>query len=87
MLAKLKSRAVVIGLVCLAVGGARAEPTDNWLQEYVVQFLWGPEWRLGGAGVYLGKGLVITAAHGPWMNAKWSAEDTAQSEQPRSITR
>ena len=62
MLAKLKSRAVVIGLVCLAVGGARAEPTDNWVQEYVVQFP-GPEKNLGGAGVYLGKGLVITAAH------------------------
>ena len=62
MLAKLKSRAVVIGLVCLAVGGARAEPTDNWVQEYVVQFL-GPEGSPGGAGVYLGKGLVITAAH------------------------
>jgi hypothetical protein len=62
MLAKLKSRAVVIGLVCLAVGGARAEPTDNWVQEYVVQFL-GPELSVGGAGVYLGKGLVITAAH------------------------
>ena len=63
MLAKLKSRAVVIGLVCLAVGGARAEPTDNWVQEYVVQILWGPERNLGGSGVYLGKGLVITAAH------------------------
>ena len=62
MLAKLKSRAVVIGLVCLAVGGARAEPTDNWVQEYVVQFP-GPEGNPGGAGVYLGKGLVITAAH------------------------
>jgi hypothetical protein len=62
MLAKLKSRAVVIGLVCLAVGGARAEPTDNWVQEYVVQFP-GPEGNPGGAGVYLGKGLVISAAH------------------------
>ena len=63
MFAKLKSRAVVIGLVCLAVGGARAEPTDSWVQEYVVQILWGPERDFGGSGVYLGKGLVITAAH------------------------
>ena len=63
MFAKLKSKAVVIGLVCLAVGGARAEPTDSWVQEYVVQILWGPERNFGGSGVYLGKGLVISAAH------------------------
>jgi hypothetical protein len=58
----LASLNVVIGLVCLAVGGARAEPTDNWVQEYVVQFP-GPDGNPGGAGVYLGKGLVISAAH------------------------
>jgi hypothetical protein len=63
MLAKLKSRAVVIGLVCLAVGGARAQPADNWVQDYVVQFLSGKEQNPFGAGVYLGNGLVITAAH------------------------
>lgn len=63
MLGNLTSRTVVIGLFCLSLNGAKAEPTDNWVQDYVIQFLWGPEQNLGQAGVYLGKGVVISAAH------------------------
>jgi len=58
----------LITAVCLALGafaitGAQAEPTDDSLEVYVVRMLWGAEQNLGGAGVYLGNGLVITAAH------------------------
>jgi len=55
--------------VCLALGAAvvitvaRAQPTDNSLQIYVVRMLSGPEQNPGGAGIYIGNGLVITAAH------------------------
>src|SRR5262249_25590077 len=40
-----------------------AEPMDNWVQDYVVQLLCCGEPNAGGAGVYLGNGLVITASH------------------------
>jgi hypothetical protein len=53
----------IIGQVCLAISGTHAEPIDNWVQDYAVQLLWGDEQNLGGAGVYFGNGLVITAAH------------------------
>jgi hypothetical protein len=56
-------RAAYIALVCLVISDAHAEPIDNWVQEYVVQFLSGKEDNPFGAGVYLGNGLVITAAH------------------------
>jgi hypothetical protein len=36
---------------------------DNSLQDYAVQVLWGDEQKPVGAGVYLGNGLVFTAAH------------------------
>ena len=52
----------IVGVVCLAISGSHAEPADNWVQDYVVQFL-NAEQNPGGAGVYLGNGLVITAAH------------------------
>jgi len=52
-----------VGLVCLAISGSHAEPTDNWVQDYTVQLLRGDEQKPHGAGVYLGNGLVITAAH------------------------
>ena len=55
--------AAIVGLVCLAVSGSHAEPMDNWVQDYVVQFVRGDEQNPRGAGVYLGNGLVITAAH------------------------
>jgi hypothetical protein len=52
-----------VGLTCLVISGPHAEPMDNWVQDYVVQFLGGDEQNAGGAGVYLGNGLVITAGH------------------------
>jgi Trypsin-like peptidase domain len=55
--------ATIAGLVCLAISSSHAQPTDNWVQDYVVQFLRGNEQNPRGAGVYLGNGLVITAAH------------------------
>ena len=50
-------------LGAFAISGAQAEPTDDSLEVYVVRILRGAEQNLGGAGVYLGRGLVITAAH------------------------
>src|ERR1700722_12823045 len=61
--ANLAVGAVIVGLICLAISGSHAEQLDNWVQDYVVQFLGGDEQNAGGAGVYLGNGLVITAAH------------------------
>jgi hypothetical protein len=53
----------IVGVVCLAISASQADPMDDWVQDYVVQFLGGDEQNAGGAGVYLGNGLVITAAH------------------------
>src|SRR6202044_544800 len=61
--ANLKLGASFVGLVCLAIGGSHAEPMDNWVDDFRVQVLRGDEQNPGGAGVYLGNGLVITAAH------------------------
>ena len=55
--------AAYVALLCLVISDAHAEPIDNWVQKYVVQFLSGKEDNPFGAGVYLGNGLVITAAH------------------------
>jgi hypothetical protein len=41
----------------------QAEQTDDSLQTYVVQILQGSPQFVTGAGIYLGKGLVITAGH------------------------
>src|SRR5262245_45828311 len=54
---------ICLTVATFAIGGAQAEPTDNSLQVYVVQMLQGSEQSMGYAGVYLGNGLVITAAH------------------------
>ena len=53
----------IVGQVCLAISASHAEQMDNWVQDYVVQLLLGGEQTAGNAGVYLGNGLVITAAH------------------------
>jgi len=55
--------AAIVGLICFAISGSHAEPTDDWVKPYVVQFLCCGEQNASGAGVYLGNGLVITAAH------------------------
>jgi hypothetical protein len=62
-LANLVLRATCIAMLCLVISRSRAEPADNWVQDYVVQFLSGKQDTPFGAGVYLGDGLVITAAH------------------------
>lgn len=56
-------KAAIIGLSCLAVSASRAEQTDDWVRDFVVQFLCCGKPDPGGSGVYLGNGLVITAAH------------------------
>jgi hypothetical protein len=61
--ANLMLATTIVGLVNLAISASHAEPMDNWVQDYVVQFLCCGEPNPGGAGVYLGNGLVITAAH------------------------
>jgi hypothetical protein len=61
--ANLTLGAAIAGLICLAISGLHAEQIDDWVQDYVAQFLGGDEQNAGGAGVYLGNGLVITAAH------------------------
>jgi hypothetical protein len=55
--------AAIAGLHCLAINDSHAEPINNWVQDYVVQFLCCGKQDAGGAGVYLGNGLAITAAH------------------------
>src|SRR5690242_15678248 len=48
----------------LATGYAQPDdPMDSVLAAYAVQMLQGSEPRVAGAGIYLGKGLVITASH------------------------
>ena len=47
-----------------AVGGAHAQSTDDSLRIYAVDIWQDPPQSWGpGRGVYLGKGLVLTAAH------------------------
>jgi hypothetical protein len=61
--ASLVSAPAFVVLLCLAIGGSRAEPADDWVQDYRVQLLMGDKRAPGFAGVYLGNGLVITASH------------------------
>jgi len=64
-------RLLTVFLLILTIfpfSGAQAEPSDNSLRVYAVHILQEPvQWPNGdginGAGIYLGKGLVITAAH------------------------
>ncbi len=66
------ARSLVVNLVigcCLAVaalptfGQAHAQSTDDSLRIYAVNILHDPPQSWTGYGIYLGKGLVITAAH------------------------
>jgi len=53
---------VIAALLGVSTSG-QAEQTDEALQLYVVQILQGSPQFVTGAGVYLGKGFVITAGH------------------------
>ena len=55
--------AAFVVLLCLEIGGSRAEPADDWVQDYRVQLFMGDKRNPGFAGVYLGNGLVIRASH------------------------
>jgi S1-C subfamily serine protease len=46
-----------------AVVGAHAQPTDDSLRSYAVNVIQDPPQSWTGYGIYLGRGLVITAAH------------------------
>jgi hypothetical protein len=43
--------------------GLHAEDTDDWLRVYAVNIIRHPPEPSTGKGIYLGRGLVITAAH------------------------
>jgi hypothetical protein len=51
----------MLGLAPL--GSAYADPSDDSLRRYAVNILQDPPQSWTGYGIYLGKGLVITAAH------------------------
>ena len=46
-----------------AVGGAHAQSTDDSLRIYAVNIIQDPPQSWTGYGIYLGRGLIITAAH------------------------
>ena len=46
-----------------AVGGAQAQSTDDSLRIYAVNIIQDPPQSWTGYGIYLGRGMVITAAH------------------------
>jgi Trypsin-like peptidase domain len=53
---------LVLAFACL-VASARAEPADRFLRIYAVEILKPPSQSRTGTGIYLGNGLVVTAAH------------------------
>jgi len=57
---------VAIGVIGLGIGFAGAQST-NGFERYAVDIVRGPvvspQYRASGAGIYMGKGLVLTAAH------------------------
>jgi hypothetical protein len=50
-------------MVLVPLGYGHAEDTDDWLRVYAVNIIRHPTEPWTGKGVYLGKGLVLTAAH------------------------
>src|SRR6266516_4495053 len=46
-----------------SLGFAHAQPTDDSLRLYAVNVIQDPPQSWTGYGIYLGKGLVLTAAH------------------------
>jgi hypothetical protein len=56
-------RLCLAAMVLAPLGGAHAQSTDDSLRVYAVNVIRHPTEPWTGYGVYLGKGLVITAAH------------------------
>jgi hypothetical protein len=56
-------RLCLTAMVLAPLGGAHAQSTDDSLRVYAVNIIRHPTEPWTGYGVYLGKGLVITAAH------------------------
>src|SRR6266516_7506210 len=56
-------RLCLAAMVLAPLGGAHAQSTDDSLLVYAVNVIRHPTEPWTGYGVYLGKGLVITAAH------------------------
>jgi hypothetical protein len=56
-------RFCLVAASLLPLGFAYAEPTDDSLRIYAVNIIQDPPQSWTGYGIYLGKGLVITAAH------------------------
>jgi len=50
-------------MVLIPLGCGHAEDTDDWLRVYAVNIIRHPPESWTGKGIYLGKGLLITAAH------------------------
>jgi hypothetical protein len=56
--------AAFVAVASFAANGAQAETTDDYsLKPYVVQMVSGAARKVGGSGVYLGRGFVLTASH------------------------
>ena len=53
----------VFALTLAACGNALAQSTDDSLRIYAVNIIQDPPQSWTGYGIYLGKGLVLTAAH------------------------
>ena len=52
-----------LGALILIDGGLRADPADEALRLYAVHIVQNPPQEWTGYGIYLGKGLILTAAH------------------------
>lgn len=52
-----------LAALVLIDGGLRADPADEALRLYAVHIVQNPPQEWTGYGIYLGKGLILTAAH------------------------
>ena len=59
----LRLSGIVFALTLAACGNALAQSTDDSLRIYAVNIIQDPPQSWTGYGIYLGKGLVLTAAH------------------------
>ena len=60
---RLAIRFCLVAASLLPLGFTHAEPTDDSLRIYAVNIIQDPPQSWTGYGIYLGRGLVITAAH------------------------